>query len=126
MDHESKVRTAGTLNFEKAFEIRPNRDGVFFMTAALLSIAWYNESDFAYLASVYNDRDDPVRMASVGFMSSALTFGLDISAHKEPKDMLDEIRAQNAFSVCHTEYSYALDKDLDTSDLVQFNFYKGM
>ena len=40
--------------------------------------------------------------------------------------MLDEIRSQNTFSVVHTEYSYALEKDLDTVNMPQFNFYKGL
>lgn len=125
-DHESDVRTAGMIDMDEAFEIKPGRDGIFFMTATLLAIAWYNESDFAYITSVYNDRNDPVRMTSVGFMASALTFGLDIGKCKGPKEMLDEIRSQNTFSVVHTEYSYALEKDLDTVNMPQFNFYKGL
>ena len=125
-DHESDVRTAGMIDMEEAFEIKPGRDGVFFMTAVMLATAWYNESDFAYLTSVYNDRDDPVKMTSVGFMASGLTFGLDIKKHSTPKEMLEEIRSQNTFSIVHTEYSYAFEKDLDAGDMVQFNFYKGM
>lgn len=126
MDHESLKRTEGRVVLREAFDVKASRDGIFYMTASMVASAWYNETDFSFLSSVYAERDDPVRMASAGFMSAGLTFGLDISKYRKPKEMLGEIWEQNSYSIAHTEYAYTFEKDMDTSLMVRFNYLKGV
>ena len=125
-DHESMKRTEGKIVLPEVFDVKASRDGIFYMTAAMLAAAWYNETDFSFLGSVYAERDDPVRMNSAGFMSAGLTFGLDISKYTKPKEMLDEIWKQNSYGISHTEYTYSVEKNMDSSLMVRFNYLKGV
>lgn len=125
-DHESLKRTEGKMILPEAFAVKGNRDGIFYMTASMLASAWYNGTNFSFLGSVYAQRDDPVRMASAGFMSSGLTFGLDISKYTKPKKMLEEIWKQNSYGIAHTEYNYSVEKNMDSSLMVRFNYLKGI
>ncbi len=121
-DHDSKERNASLIAFKDAFERKANRDVTFYMTAALLAEAWYNEEDFAFLLTIYADRDDPVRLASAGYLAAFLALGLDTT--KPSTALLQEMKEQNEFAITHTEYSYVDDRIGDSSMMLRFNYQK--
>ncbi len=121
-DQEARERNAALLAFKDAFERKPNRDVVFYMTAALLAEAWYNQTDFAFLLTIYSDRDDPLRLAAAGYLAAFLALGLDTK--KPPAELLQEMKEQNEYAMTHTEYSYADDRIGDTSRMLRFNYQR--
>lgn len=119
-DKETNDRAMATEKY--VIERRENRDVNFLKTAALLSEAWYNQEEFAFLQTIYGDRFDPLNQTAAGILAASITIGLPVKGDETPEELLSEVHRQNNLARSHTEYSYIEENIGDPSLMLRFNY----
>ena len=123
-DFESKERNCDFIKQPDAFERKENRDTVFFLTAAAIATAWYNQEDGAFIYSTYNGRHDRDTINCAGFLITQLVMSLDIKEDAEPEELLSVMNENLQYAMTHTEYNYMNEVIGDASEMVRFIYQK--
>ncbi len=118
-DHESRENEMGEIfaplgieqpqmkAMEKQYRISRNE---FFITAAALAIAVYNNKDNIKLSWIYNGREDMHSMSSVGLLFRDLPVGLCLTKDMTLRDAFQSVHEQVQKGIEHSCYPY-VEKD---------------
>ena len=118
-DHESRENDFGELlteleikneemtAIERSFMISRNE---FFITAAILSIAFYNKENDIKISWVFNGREDTCSMSSVGLLFRELPVALHLSDSRTLRDLYQDVHEQVQRAIKYSCYPY-VDKN---------------
>lgn len=80
----------------------------YLVTAALLAISRYNGQDRVSIEWLYAGRAGGITNAIVGNLLSGIPCTVDLSAFPDPRQLLDEVKRQNAEGIRYADCSYAI------------------
>ena len=115
IDHESRENEIGELfadlgieqaqmnAMERSYRISRNE---FFITAAALAIAIYNDRQDIKLSWIYNGREDMELMTSIGLLFRDLPVGLRLNDGCTLRDVFSEVHRQVQKGIEHSCYPY--------------------
>ena len=125
-NHESRENDFGELlteleisnermtEIEKSFRISRNE---FFITAATLSIAFYNNKNDVKISWVYNGREDMNDLSSVGLLFRELPVGLRLKDDRTLRDLYLDVHEQVQEAIKYSCYPYVdINSEVVSSD----------
>ncbi len=132
-DHETGRREMGCFvreipieraEIEESENFKNLGGNVFFMTAAALSQAEYNEDTNAALQCVVNGRDEAAKMNEVGLLYRTVCILLDFNEFGGSDEIVEEVKAQLNYGMANIFYMQAYDSDNELSESENFLYQK--
>ena len=97
---------AGDIGYDIDIKKSPGIGNPFFLTAAALAMAKYNEDDLAILMWTYNNRDSSDKSKMTGLLYCNMPIVLAIRNDSTPEELLADVQSQVDFCISNNNYPF--------------------
>ena len=125
-DLDGAYQKAALYRKTNAFPRNPDRNNVFYMTAAALAAAKSNGTDRALVYATSNGRDGSLKLNSAGGFAFNVSAGLVIEEGTSPEEFLAKVDEQVEFGSAHAPYTNFPGDVPAMSESVLFLYQKDM
>lgn len=106
--------------------LQEKHDTVFYLTAAALAVAKYNDSDRALIYFVYDSREDYSSMNCIGDMITPLPFFMEFGDEEQADALLARARERMSFIRSHYEYPFFEANAIPLENVARFILQKNI